>query len=503
MRAGWGVDGRKKLWPALLILGFTARASAQANYEGALIGGRSSLMGGTGVAAGIDSAAPLQNPSTIIGIEGTSFVFSTFFLQINQRSFDPDANGSASNAAQLERGSTHLSQTELRVLPNSTCLFFDVHKVPGQVRGHQKASICLAEPETESFSLNTSAVAELDSNRSGFQQRVLAQEFSKKVYALSWALALSKDLSLGVSPMLEEVSFNDTEAIATITADASLAEAVGSPGKNTANIAYRKASGYALSALVGARYRPSPNLALGVSLLTPSLSLGGSYRGTRSFEATRSDSEEYSQERGSAHFGYPLRLALGLAATFGRVGFEINGFFHTGRNDFASFDASRAAVGVNSGIITSAGTEPIHYQEAVQPIVNAGVGLEYKLSKKWSLLTGLLTDFSGLRPRASVGSSAIFRSQMDAVHGSVGVAWKPRAGSVLLGVRGFYGEGDMVTSSPRSLPVEQVVASQSHWGLSLVISGQLTLEMIAEADPTGLLKKAAAPSAADGPKKAP
>jgi hypothetical protein len=490
MREGSAAPGRASLAWGWLVFLFAPSLYAQANYESALIGGRSSLMGGTGVAAGVDSAAPLQNPATIIGIEGTSFVFSTFFLQLTQRKFTADLP----NVADIERGSTNLNQTDVRVLPNSTCLFFDLYKVPGQARGHHKASICVAEPESQSFTLGTTAVGESIAGRSGLQQRFLSQTFSKKVYAASWAFALSEQFSLGVSPMLETVSFKDEEAIATVSTEQSIDQAVGSPGKNATNIVVRNADSYALSALVGARYRPSTNLSLGVSVLTPSLSIAGSYRATRSYEATATDDETYAEERGSARFTYPLRIALGVAGRVGRLGFEVDGFIHTGRGDFAVIDATRTSVGLGDGIITEVGTDPVHYQEAVRPVANFGLGLEYTLSKTWSLLAGALTDFSGMRPRSGLGSDAIFHSQMDAIHGSLGVAWKPPAGSVLLGVRGFFGEGDMAVTTARMLPPSFEASGQSQWGLALVVSGQLTLEMIASVDPTGLLKNTAAPA---------
>lgn len=474
------------------VLSFWAPAAlGQANYESALIGGRSSLMGGTGVAAGTDSAAPLQNPATIVGIEGTSFVFSTFFLQLTNRKVTPDQN----LLAEVDRGGAALDQMQFRVLPNSTCLFFDLYKPPaGRAKGHHKGSICLAEPETQTFELLTTVVGEGVSGSSGFQQRFISQTYSKKVYSVGWATSLSERVSIGVNPMLEEVGFRDMEGISSVlTDDASLDEAIGATGQANTSVLTRRASSFALSALVGARWRFSDAFSVGASLHSPSLHITGTYSGTRSSEATTSTDEQYAQEKGSARFTYPMRLALGIAGRLGGVRFEANGYYHEGRGDFAEVQATRSAVYLDDGVISEAGSEEVTYREAARPVANFGLGVEVPIRTSWSVVSGVLTDFGGLYPRqnGALVDQNLFRNRIDAVHASVGVAWTPRAGSVLLGVRGFYGQGEMAVTDQRVIPPLRVAAPQSQWGLSLVVSGQLTLELLAEADPTGLVRKAA------------
>ena len=62
---------------ASLLHGGVARA--QATYGSAPIGGRSALMGGTGIALGHDGAAPLLNPATIVHIDDSGLAFSVNF----------------------------------------------------------------------------------------------------------------------------------------------------------------------------------------------------------------------------------------------------------------------------------------------------------------------------------------------------------------------------------------------------------------------------------------
>lgn len=478
-------------WAAgALLLGVTGRAEAQANYDAALIGGRSSLLGGTGVAAGTDAAAPLQNPATTVDILGTSFVFSTFFMQLFSRHVAVDRAA----IAEIERGAAELNETQLRVLPNSTCLFADLARPKGTQRGAHKLSVCVAEPERQDFELASRVLAETVDARSGYQNRQIAQQFSKRVYAVGWAFSPAEQLSIGVTPMLQEVNFKDTETVSTLISEQpDLGDVVGSTGTSTASLLTKRASAFGLSALFGLRYLPARDWKMGVSLETPTLHLAGSYSAVRSSESTTDDQAEYLQDEGSARFTYPLRVALGLAGKLGKVGFETNAYVHTGRADFASVSATRDHVQLAGGTFESIDQGGVEFEERVRPVVNVGVGFEIPLSGDWSLLTGALTDFSGLAPRQT-GSSVddlLFRSRYDAIHASLGVSWTPRIGSILLGVRGLYGAGEITDTNLGVSPPERRAFEQTLWGVSLVISGQITLEMLGALDPTGLVEKTA------------
>ncbi|MEI9952284.1 MAG: hypothetical protein WDO74_25670 [Pseudomonadota bacterium] len=70
-----------------LILTRTTRARAQANDRSSPLGGRSALMGNTGVALGRDGAAPFLNPATVVGIDDRRLAFSVNFLALQVNHF--------------------------------------------------------------------------------------------------------------------------------------------------------------------------------------------------------------------------------------------------------------------------------------------------------------------------------------------------------------------------------------------------------------------------------
>jgi hypothetical protein len=469
-----------------LLVGLPAVALAQANYESALIGGRSSLLGGTGVAAGTDAAAPLQNPATAVDIEGTSFVFSTFFLELSQRSLTVDEAA----LSELRAGSSELAQTQVRVLPNSTCLFVDLVRAPSRA-GRHKLAICFAEPERSAFELTSRVAATTVSDRLAYQQRVIRQDWSKKSYAVSWAFAASERLSFGVTPILYEIGFRDYEALATLSGDAADAsELVGSEGSSATNVLSRRASAFSASALIGAQYIPAPDWRIGLSVETPTLPLFGSYEAVRSGESSAGAGEQYAEETGSAKAVFPLRAAFGAAGRLGPVRFELDGYLHTAVGDFFSVEAERRSTAIENGTVTEYEQTTTEVSERARPVLNLGLGVEVPVAREWSVVAGVLSDLSGLEAReaGALWDEQLFRQRLDAVHASLGVAWQPRVGSILCGVRGMYGQGELGVSDVTTAAPTMLVAEQSLWGLALVVSGQLSLEMLAVVDPTGLIE---------------
>src|SRR5271165_3088935 len=117
----------------LLCAAFGRSALAQGNLRASPTGGRSVLMGGTGVALGRDAAAPFLNPATIARIDDTGVAFSANFYTFTQAQFsgfhqpgpvDVDRFGPVSlPQADLSRG-------RIDGLPATLCLFLKVGRRP-------------------------------------------------------------------------------------------------------------------------------------------------------------------------------------------------------------------------------------------------------------------------------------------------------------------------------------------------------------------------------------
>src|SRR5215471_8877450 len=75
------------LLPACALLFFSATARAQGNYKSTPTGGRSALLGDTGIALGSDGSSPFLNPATIVRIHDANLAFSVSFFSLGVTSF--------------------------------------------------------------------------------------------------------------------------------------------------------------------------------------------------------------------------------------------------------------------------------------------------------------------------------------------------------------------------------------------------------------------------------
>src|SRR3954454_596043 len=106
----------------LALVGFSAdRVKAQGNDLSAPTGGRSALMGSTGVALARDGAAPFFNPATIVRIRDERLAFSVNFYALSLVHFtdfhQPDALDETLFGPGSSGDSGLLSST-FRVLPS-------------------------------------------------------------------------------------------------------------------------------------------------------------------------------------------------------------------------------------------------------------------------------------------------------------------------------------------------------------------------------------------------
>lgn len=480
-------EGQKAAWAlvdraaaGLLALCFAPDSAwAQANYDAGLIGGRSSLMGGTGVAAGTDGAAPLQNPATTVAVPGTSLALSALFVQVTYRRVLGAQEGRMG-------ADQELTQTDLDVLPNSSCLFLDINGTGGARKGNHKISLCMAAPEQVFFNLR----AQTQNEPQGvLGSRAIDYRFEKKVYAVSWAHALSERWSVGVTPMLQDVDFYDLEIVSRI--DGSIADpSLGMAGAGV-SVVDKRAGGLAGSVLAGVQFAPSGQVRIGAAIESPGLHLAGGYAATRSSETVQGTREEYVEELGTARFQYPLRAAVGIAAQLPWFFFEFDTHFHAGRRDFVVFDGRRNRGSIEGGVAEDISATDVVTRESVRPVLNVGLGVDVPINAHWSAVFGILSDLTGQAEQRTVRNAdeRIFRSRMDAIHGSVGMAWTPRAGSLLFGARGFFADGTLLLTDAEQARAPSVLVDQNNWGIGIGIAGQFSFEMLTRVDPTGIVKK--------------
>ena len=122
VRAWWLVSS--------LTLGLGHEALAQGNYKPAPTGGRSTLMGGTGVALSSDGTGPFLNPATMTRITDSRVAFS-----VNMYSFGFSKAGGwfqpgpvdEKRFGNLPSADVSTTYVQFSALPSTFCLFFFSH----------------------------------------------------------------------------------------------------------------------------------------------------------------------------------------------------------------------------------------------------------------------------------------------------------------------------------------------------------------------------------------
>src|SRR5688572_27611236 len=151
-----------------LLLLFAGSAGAQTTYRSTPIGGRTTLMGGAGIADGRDGAAPFLNPATVERVGEGRLTFSVNFYALYFHSADnwyrPREPGS----------DAPFVDSAFDVLPSSLCLFF-------KARG--RLAVCLATTHGEELSYASET-------RSG-QAQTIRHRFSRIALGPTYALKLN------------------------------------------------------------------------------------------------------------------------------------------------------------------------------------------------------------------------------------------------------------------------------------------------------------------------
>jgi hypothetical protein len=473
------------LLSSLAVLAFVRTAHGSGNHQSAPMGGRSALMGGTGVALAVDGAAPFLNPATIGRIEDLSVSFTSRFLRYSERTIDafhqPGAVDSAAFGA-LQLDETTISSTEFDSLPDSTCVFFGTPERRGAARtraGSYRVALCLAKVEQSLFVLPALNFSGTSAGRRVQQSQSVREEWSRRAFGPALSYALTDDLAVGVGLFGTRAKLRS--AITSVTASEELATAAV-----TRSTYFEALDAYSWDVLLhaGATYHLTREITLGLSIRTPTFVHVHDHIDT-SYDASFEDATATSrlwQAEGEFSARPPPRLALGLGVEAGRLRLELDGFLYAGQSDFARAEMARDVLEVSAGQAAARRQERLVVSEDVDPVVDAGLGVEYFVARDVSLVSGVGFDASALSELRSVApETRLFRSRGDIYHAAFGVAVYGGVGDVMVGFRGDYMSGQMAVVNAFVDPNRLEVVDAREWGLTLVLAGRLGLSNVLRA----------------------
>lgn len=481
MRASW--------W--LLVLGLWLSAGAvraQGNDQFAPTGGRSTLMGNTGVALARDGAAPFYNPATIVRIRDERLAFSVNFYALSLVHFtDYHRPGTVDTSLYGRTGgdAPGLLTTTFRVLPSTLCLFFTLQDL-AQLSGEEEAdtppervprtklAVCFAALESEDVDLQ--AIRFTGNTPAGPTEQVqsLQRRWSRTFIGPTYSTYLNRNFAIGAS-LMAVYSYNsfglNGSSLSAKLDGGTIASTLGTSG-----------SGYSfgLTSVLGASYHYTP-LTLGVSLRVPSLHLFSSYEGTfnRSTTGADSDTALVSGATGSMRTAAPIRAALGVGYVSRALTVEADLAVDIPIEDVLTGELSvkRTSAAGATDIEQSSGREK--YSVPSRMTFNPSAGLEYFMSPTFSVLGGASANFTTieeLKAQPSVGN--LVQARTSHVSASLGLGSYWDGGELLFGLQLDYGWGQALAINPYVVPNDWTVVATQSYGAMFVFSGATDLGAI-------------------------
>jgi hypothetical protein len=488
---------RPKLTPrathAVLALGVWlmsgGKSLAQGNDRSAPSGGRSALMGNTGVALGRDGAAPFLNPATIVAIGDQSVAFSVNFFTVGYEHYSdwhqPGPVDTGRFGAITLKGTGEVSDT-FKALPSTLCLFFTVggiasdkddkdDKVEGWHAGKRKLAICLGSLEATDAGLTALSFYGATASGSTAQVQAVNRSWNRLSVGPTYSMAVSDAVSVGAS--LHGVSTGDTFSL-----QENSGTSVPGGGPLQSGLA-ASGNGHAIDtiAILGGTWRHGP-FTVGLSAQVPLVHLYGKYAGTvaNQYAVGGASTQTLMSGSGDFHAPPPVRLALGAGTESKRLTLELDVSY-----DFAQSEALSTSVSLATTTLaatTTATTASATYAVPGHGVLNAGAGAEYFLSPSFSVVGGLSTNLSSLRPLSptmTVGNLAPVRQS--ALNLSLGIGSYGRGGDLMLGTQLSYGWGEALTANPYSVPNEFAVVDTQSFSALIVLAGTTNLRTLGRA----------------------
>ena len=473
------------LGAVVAIGGATSRASAQSNYRSAPVGGRSQLLGGTGMTYGRDAAAAFLNPATAVLVDDQRLSFSVNFYTVSfvhaPRWYVPGPIDRARFGA-LDISDATMNDLEFNALPSSLCIFFRVGDANPLAAAQMdprtrdaRLGLCFATIASQSFDFAAEGFSASRSPSVSRQAQTLSQSYTRFAAGPTYAMRVTNALTLGASVHASLASHRSLLA-ATATTYGSSPSAI-----NSMFYSGSRGDSFQLDATVGATLRFGKQT-VGMSLRSPSahvFGVGGANQQSY-FDGAGSQAFLVSAQ-GSFVSRSPPRLGLGtgIEGAWGLV--ELDTTYHF-PIDAYSAELEGHQVTTTSGAVDDRPAK-LALTERARGVVNIAAGAEVFMSPSVSVLTGLSTDFSAVPQGALKGGSLFnyYPHQTHRVAGSFGVSSKGTGGELLVGAELSVGWGQRLAVNSYQLP--PVVGTTGHgtYQLMFVVAGSTSLRAIKRA----------------------
>ena len=502
--------------PVLAAVAATApqTAAAQANYRLAPVGGRTTLVGGTGLAFGRDSASAFLNPATVVRVDPGRLAFSVNFYELSiftaSRWYTPGKVDPAHFGA-VAGSDAAVTTAGFDTLPSSLCLFLRVGDIRWLARETSKdlrtsqarLGICLATVQQSDFTFDRENFSAANATGGTRQAQTVRQSFRRIAVGPTYSMYITNALAIGASLHASRAAYRSLfESTATTYGGLS----------PVTSIFYSSALGdsYDLGATFGATYRIGRYQTVAAALELPTAHLfgvGGLNRYTHYDGA--GDGTATLTANGNFAGHSPMRIALGTGIERAWGSGEINVSYHLPVGPAYSSHLDGRTLAQQNGGVSVDRAVSLELSTPARGAVNFGIGGEMVIAPYLTLLTGLSTDLSTV-PKGNLLADPMnyFPSRTNRVGASLGLGSHGEGGDLYVGGELSYTWGERLAVNAYQLPAQFETTPTQTFGLLVVIAGTTSFKAITRAvnditkavDPTaGTPAKKPAPAAAPKP----
>jgi hypothetical protein len=470
---------------AIVLLSVVAgSARAQGNGLSAPTGGRSTLMGNTGVALARDGSGPFLNPATIVRIDDHSLAFSVNFYTFAATHFSgwhQQGPVDASLFGNVSLRGTGVWSDGLDILPSTLCLFFTIRGVSsegshdsGFHRGRHKVAFCFGSTESADVGLPALPLHASTPLGSTAQAQSVSRRWNRLYAGPTYSFSPTDSLALGASIQGVYTSDSfifDSSSVTSTLSGSAIESSLGTSGNGHA---------FDLAASLGGIYHIG-NFTFGASVQLPAVHLFGVYDATLHEENGDPDSHTATLATGQGSFNAPppARFAVGAGLERGRLVLELDERLDLPVGAMSStMTVSETTLATGAAPLVSRAS----YVVPERPVLNTSAGFEYLFSPTFSVLGGASTNFttlSALFPQSSLGNLAPARTNSLAV--SFGIGSYGGGTDLLIGAQLGYGWGQAIAVNPYVIPNQWVTVDLQSYSAMIVFAGATSFRSIGRA----------------------
>ena len=465
-----------------IILSISPPADAQLSYRLAPVGGRSQLLGGTGLTFGRDASASFLNPATAVLVDDQRLSFSANFYRLT---YTTASNWYApgpvdrSKFPDVAARSASLTDLDFDSLPSTLCFFFISSKLhfyrpaaddPRTRDAH--VGLCFATVQQAEFNFGAEDFSEVHANGVTRQAQTLSQKYTRFAGGPTYAVRLNNALSLGASVHLGATSFKSLLASSASTYGPDL------PSITSSFYGASKGIAFQVDATLGATLRFG-NQTIGLSVRTPSLHLYGRGGANRDTTYAGAGTETFQlAANGSFVARTPLRIGIGTGVEGAWGQLEVNAFyFHQLGDSYHAVLEGHQTITNASGATDTPVTLDLHQRS--KGVVDLAAGAELFVSDRVSFLTGLSTDISAA-PKGTLPGTLFnyFGFGQNKIAGSLGIGTHGDKGELMIGTELSYGWGQRLAVSSYQLPPAIADADFHTYQMMVIVAGSTSLRAL-------------------------